>query len=778
MGERLGVRLAGALLISPWMMAAAWAKPADGAAQAEPYARAQPQTADIIVTARKRAESLQDAPVAITAISKELLVNNGLTSLTDVASLAGGGVVIAQAGVTTTLSIRGVSSDSTNTGFDQTVGVVIDGVFYDRARWVNQGFTDMAQVEILKGPQALYFGRSAVAGAINITTANPTDRFEASATAGYEFAAREVYAEGYVSGPLTSTLKARLALRASDSEGPWKNRSVSLPDKHFGATNDRLARLTLLWQPSSNFEASLKLQGSRLRDQGIAVYSQLFNCRGPSAASTGPITGIPSQVGIEPYPVQDNCKLDDEIDVNRAPPGVNLPDPFSKLTTKAATLKLAYDADGITVTSVTGLNHYRYDYGTGLISSGGLITATEGESNRAFTQELRVATDLPGPLNILAGANYQRSRFYHDNVSQLFLPPPDPIDGRNVSQDHFSRQRGTSWSVFGELTYDITPQLQVAGGVRYTKERKRSRYEITYTNPGQFFFFLPQGTVITDNFSDDAITPQVTLTYKPSDELTFYGSYRTGFLPGGFSHGGTPQAGLTPADFTFDSEKAKGFEIGVKSTLFDRRLRANFTAYSYKYTDLQVSIYLPASAAFITGNAGSARTRGAEAELSFVATPNLTLRGTANYNDGEFLNSLGPCYDNQSAAQGCDPATGSQDLSGKPLPRAPKWTLSGGFDYRQPVGDLALNLGANLNYSGRYQLEPTVDPELAQRAFARLDANIGIGSADGRWKFSVIGRNLTNQAIGVFGATRGFTHDRLAVIQRLREVRAQLSVRY
>lgn len=735
-------------------------------------------SADIIVTARKRAESLQDAPVAITALSAQKLNDNNLTSLTDVASIAGGGVVIAQSGVTTTLSIRGVSSDSTNTGFDQTVGIVIDGVFYDRARWVNQGFMDMAQVEILKGPQALYFGRSAVAGAINITTAGPTDRLEASITGGYEFDGREIYGQGYISGPLSDTLGARLAFRASDSQGSWHNLSTSLPDKHFGAADEQSARLTLEWKPSSQFEANLKLQYGRLKDQGIAVFSQLFNCKGPSVTNVDVITGIPGAVGIEPYPVRDDCKLNRKINVDRAPPGIAFPDPYSKLVSKAGTLRMAYKGDGYTVTSVTGVNRYDYDYATGLISSGGLITASEDEMNRAITQEIRVDTDFDGPVNLLFGGNYQDAKFTHGNANQLFLPPPDPVDGRNISHTHFSRQDGTSWSIFGEITYDITPQLQLAAGARYTHESKNSRFVVDYVNPGQTFIFLPEGTVIADRFRDEAVSPQITLTYKPTEDVTLYGSYRTGFLPGGFSHGGTPQTGLAPSDFTFDSEKAKGFEAGIKSVLFDRSLTANLTAYSYKYTNLQVSIYLPASAAFITGNAGEARTQGVEAELNWQATPELALRGFANYNDGEFRNSRGPCYSGQSVAQGCDAVTFDQDLSGKSLPRAPRWTLAAGANYRQPIGNMVFSLGADLNYSGKYQLEPTSDPELVQDSYVRLDANIALETDDGRWKAALIGRNLTDQAIGVFGATRGFTNDSLMVLQRFREVRLQLSYKY
>lgn len=733
---------------------------------------------DIIVTARKRAESLQDAPVAISVVSAQKLNQNALTSLTDVASIAGGGVIIAQAGVTTTLSIRGISSDSTNIGFDQTVGIVIDGVFYDKARWVNQGFMDMSQVEILKGPQALYFGRSAVAGAINITTAGPTDKFEAAATVGYETEGREIYTEGFVSGPITDTLGGRIAVRLSDSEGPWNNKALSLPDKRFGATNDKSARVTLDWKPTDQFEATLKLQAGLLKDEGMQPYTQLFQCRGPGVANPFVVTGIPGNVGIEPFPTQDDCKLNKNVDVNTAPPGVAIRDPYSRQESLSGSLKMAYKADNYTLTSVTGWNRYEWGYATGLISSGGLITASEDETNRAFSQELRLDTDFDGPLNVLFGGNFQDAKFFHANANQLFLPPPDPADGRNISHTHFSNQDGTSWSIFGEVSYDITPKLQAAAGVRYSDESKKSRFVVDYVNPGQFFFFLPQGTIITDDYDDDATSPQFTLTYKATPDLTAYASYRTGFLPGGFSHGGTPQFGLSPSDFTFESQKAKGFEVGLKSYLFDRKVAANLAAYHYKYTDLQTSIYLPASAAFITGNAGDAETTGVEAEVSWSVTPEFSLNGNLNYNKGEFDNARGPCYTAQSAAQGCDPVTIDQDLSGKPLPRAPEWTAQLGADYRRPIQNFVFSAGANANYSDKYQLEPTANPDLVQDSFVRVDANLGIETADGHWKAAFIGRNLTNEPIAVFGATRGFTFDNLAVIQRLREMRFQLTYRY
>ncbi|OCC23317.1 hypothetical protein MB02_11825 [Croceicoccus estronivorus] len=731
----------------------------------------------IVVTARKRAESLQDAPIAIAALDASALENNNLSSLTDAASLAGGGVVIANTGITTTLSIRGVSSDSTNTGFDQTVGIVIDGVFYDRSRWANLGFMDMAQIEILKGPQALYFGRSAVAGAINITTAGPSDKFEAGATVGYEFAGKEFYGEGFLSGPLTETLGARLAFRLSDSKGAYKNTSFSNPSKHFGGAEEQAARLTLDWDVTSRFNATVKLQYARRRDDGIGVYSQLFNCKGPGVANPYVVTGMPGMIGLEPYPVQDDCKLNRTVNVDLAAPGTDIGGPYSELEAVSASLKLAYEGDGVTVTSISAYSDYDYGYATGLIASGGLITAADDESNKALYQELRVASDFDGPFNFLVGANYQHSRFRYANLNQLLLPPPDPADGRNISQDHFSKQKGDGWSAFGEVTFNMAQGLELAAGARYSKERKDSRYTLTYVNPGQTFFFLPEGTVLEDKFRDDRWSPQVTLSYKPNNNLMIYGAYRTGFLPGGFSHGGTPSAGLSPADFTFDSETAKGFEAGIRSTLAGGKVQANLTAYSYRYSNLQVSIYQPATASFITGNVGNSITKGIEAELDWYPTTGLSFRGFANYNIGETRKTRGQCYNAQTAADGCQLSDFTQDLSGRPLPRAPRWTFSLGTNYEQPIGnDVTFQVGATLNYSGRYYVEPTLNPELVQDDFFRLDANVGVET--GPWKVALIGRNLTNQAIASFGAIRGFTNDALFTLQPFREVQLQLSYRY
>jgi len=260
--------------------------------------------------------------------------------------------------------------------------------------------------------------------------------------------------------------------------------------------------------------------------------------------------------------------------------------------------------------------------------------------------------------------------------------------------------------------------------------------------------------------------------------MTIFASYKTGFLPGGFSLGATPQAGLELEDFQFDSQEVEGFEIGFKTRLLDDRLSVDVIAYDYEFTDLQVNLYVPATASFVVGNAGEANTTGVEAGLRWQATENLMLRSSASYNNGEYADYRSQCYTLQTAAQGCDPLTNTQDLDGASLPRAPEFTFGVGMMYTVPLAFGNLSLAADANWSDEYQLETTNSPYLVQESFWRMDASIALESCDGHWRAMLIGRNVTDETITSFGATRGFTNDQLAELMPLRQVSAQVTYRF
>lgn len=739
---------------------------------------------EIVVTARKRAETLETAPVAITALSGRQLQQYNITRMEDMSSLAGGGVLISKNGVSPTISIRGVSSDATNAGFDQSVGIIIDGVFYDRSRWTQQGFFDVAQVEVLKGPQSLYFGKSTVAGALALSTANPGKEFEGSATLGREFDAKGWFGEGVVSGPLTDTLGARLAVRASKTDGWLENTAPVIGSKDFGGEDEKTARLTLQWDPSEDVSVNFKVQVANNKDDGPATRAQLYNCRGGSGTT---VTGVPTDLQgpgfFAAYPIVgfEDCKLNDTVSVFAGPPGLEFAQrPEGETDAALASLKVDWDVGSWTITSVTGWNDYQVDDTTGYISSQGLISAIQTEKNTAFSQELRALSDFDGPVNFLFGVNYQTTDFRFDNASQIILAIPDPRNGRAASQDHTATQDGESKSAFGEVTWDINDQWRLSAGARFTREEKDPKYDLTFVNQWfgilfPFPFWLPEGTVFQDKFSDDDVSPQATLEWRPQDGMTVFASYKTGFLPGGFSLGATPQAGLTLKDFQFESEEVEGWELGFKSKMLDDRLSLDVIGYDYKFTNLQVNLYVPATASFIVGNAGEATTTGLEANLRWQATDNFALRASATYNKGEYGGYRTQCYTLQTAAQGCDAATGTQDLDGKPLPRAPEHTFGIGGIYTADVGFGTLSLGADAYWSDEYQIETTNNPFLVQDSYWRVDASIGLESPDGHWRGMLIGRNLTDEVITSFGATRGFSTDQLAELMPLRQVSAQLT---
>ncbi len=737
---------------------------------------------EVVVTARKRDETLESAPVAIRALSGRELNDYNITKIEDMATLAGGGVIIADSGVSPTMSIRGVSSDATNAGFDQSVGLVIDGVFYDRSRWTSQGFFDAAQVEILKGPQALYFGKSTVAGALVLTTNDPTPEFEGSITGGYEVEAEQWYTEGFVSGPVTDTLGARLALRYSDSQGWLENQSPTDSGADFAAEEEFMGRLTLQWDPSDSFSANFKIQAVEQETDGPATRGQLYNCRGPSPAGTT-ITGIPADLALTNgafFPIADDCKLNDKITVYPGPPGLGFGEPQGDFESVMTSLSMDWEIGNWTVTSVTGWNDYTLKDETGYVAAQGNITADQKETNESFSQEIRALSNFSGPLNFLAGINYQDTEFQFRNASQIILAIPDTRNGRAASQDHIATQDARSVSAFGEVVWDITDQLTLSAGARYTDEEKDAEYDLFFVNEWfeiifGFPFWLPEGTLIEDDFSDDNVSPQVTLEWNPSEGMHFFASYREGFLPGGFSLGATPQAGLTLEDFQFDSEEVEGFEVGFKTRMLDDSLSLDVVAYDYEFTNLQVNLYVPETASFVVGNAGEALTKGVEANLRWQANSYLQLSAFATYNDGEYANYRSQCYTLQTAAQGCDPATNTQDLDGKSLPRSPEYTFGVGGYLMYPVGDLVFSLRSDIFWSDDYQLETTNSPFLVQDSYTRIDASAAVETADGRWRFALIGRNLTDEDIGVFGATRGFTNDSLATIQRLRSYGAEVT---
>jgi outer membrane receptor protein involved in Fe transport len=254
------------------------------------------------------------------------------------------------------------------------------------------------------------------------------------------------------------------------------------------------------------------------------------------------------------------------------------------------------------------------------------------------------------------------------------------------------------------------------------------------------------------DFDDDEWSPEVTLTWRPTDDLTFWTAYKSGYKSGGFSTNTVISVQSTPESLTFQPETADGGEFGIKSTWLDGTLRVNATAYYYKFDDIQISVFNAALVSFSVDNAASATTTGFEVESTYLLTDNLTVRAQLGYNEGEydkFKNAS--CYGGQTPAQGCNPVPGGtppfqQDLSDEDLTRAPEWQGSIGFDYQRQIFANWLFMGAaEAIFTDEFQTNTNNNPLSVQDSFWRYNARLGLQTMDGTWDISVIGRNLDDE---------------------------------
>ncbi|AXB76068.1 TonB-dependent receptor [Novosphingobium sp. P6W] len=733
---------------------------------------------DIIVTARKRQETAQDVPVAVTAISAEQIANRDVTSVEKITAIAPQfSVGRASNGSGAQLTLRGIGSSSTSIGIEQSVAVVVDGAYYGQGRVIQEGFFDLARVEVLKGPQALFFGKNATAGVISITTADPTAKPEFMIKGGYEFKSQQYRVEGYASMPLTDTLGVRLAARYTKMDGGYyRNEADTInyteldsatgnftthtaePAKRKAPGEEEfLARATLKWEPTDRLTVNLKgtMDVSTVNNSSWNYVA--FRC---GNGETSQLNGY--ACGKDFVSHQNNMPADIAANYPYAKKDGSL---YNKYRSAGGTLNVTYDADLLQVSSVTNYqwNNNRWACACDFQSAGsengiGPTWATENSSWKAFSQELRALTQFDGPFNMMVGMLYQKTQRDFDQfvltggVSNSAAP-----DGfQYVTTAKSSFTKGETMAVFGQATYKILSNLELAAGVRYSDETKNSYFTQPYNNPLVLGIFRDQNDPdglgeVTARQHFQNWSPEATLTWKPTSDLMVYGAFKTAYKSGGFSNGGINSKFSTDptADLTFDPEKAQGFELGFKSTLLSNQLRFNVTAFNYKYSNLQVDFFNSPIFAFQTLTA-DARTKGIEVEWQFA--PNgiagFDIHGSINYDKARYTDfPLAPCFAGQTPGEGCNLSGNSrQDLSGEQLSVAPKWTGNLGINYEVSIGS-ANKLGLNIDskYSASYLASGFGNPLSRQSKYVTIDAGLRFGAEDDNWQLALIGKNLTNQ---------------------------------
>jgi iron complex outermembrane receptor protein len=761
---------------------------------------------EIIVQARRQNETLQEVPVTVTVVGGEDLEKFNIVNPQGLASQVPGlNVQVGGSGSGGQLSLRGVGSSNISAAFDSAVALEIDGVIVSSMRLLQAGFFDMQQIDVLRGPQSLFFGKSATAGVLALRSANPTPNWEVGMRANYEFEEKGYLINGFISGPITDTLGIRLAAQYNDiDEFQLMQPGTPAVNQNRGLT-DFIGRLTLQWNPSDRFSANLKVQYNRNTNDG-AIGTAEIGCGRNGVAD--PIVLLGGAVTI---PAGYNCNSFDQRyflpDTAAAlASGVPTPSaaagrngvPFGETDIWFGRLQFDLDlSDSLTLTSVTGLLNMQavdfdnYSYGgffpgpNGTRLPGGVGTSDPINSLEQYTQELRLASDFDGGFNFMLGAFYEDRTFIFDtaqNGVNISLLARDPVTGFTYDWDKTHTTKTEAVSLFGSLMFDITDKLELSGGLRWTDETKVQTIAVPYLHtflqgPG---FVRPGFFSGPINFEDSNVSPEVTLRYQATDDLNIFASFKTGYKSGGIDNSALPSNSLSQAALSgnfgaliYDSESAIGGEIGFKSQWANRSFTFNATAFYYVFTDLQVQNFNAVTVQFATSNAGELTTKGIDFESRWnTPVEGLSLAANLSYLDAEytdtFIQPLG---------------ISTVDLNGRRASQSPEWTGNFQADWKIPLSDsLEISLSGNAAYNSGYITDEATLNDYVQPSFWLIDSNLSIGHPDGKWRLSLIAANLTDEIFVITSGGRPFlpaTGDDIVMTQnRGRQLFAEVSFRF
>ncbi len=729
---------------------------------------------EIVVTARKAAESLQDVPVTVTAISDETIDQLGLDDASELTNLipnltiqkggTGGGGMI---------RLRGIGSSAISSAFDTAVAFNIDGIQVNSSKYMFHNMFDLGQIEVLKGPQSLYFGKSASAGVVTLRSNDPGSEFEASLGGSYEFEEAGSKYEAVISGPLTDTLGARLALKWSEVDEiarnnatpanwgsiaaggpPYLGADTQGPRNDYRGEESRDMRATVVWAPSDRLLVNFKGLYSEYETDG---YSYMLDvaCVGDTAQDTALplIEGYTVPSGLDCDPTDGVVQLGDipEIEGAGTPRGRV---PFYDSEVASLGLTIDYNlTDDLTLTSVTGwiendveaLDGASYDVNA---SPGSLQEDTRREN---YSQEFRLSRNSGGFFDYTLGAFYQTREIdfvaNHTTTSPAIVFGPDST-GYTAGYLKVHETEADAYSLFFSTTFRPTDTVEITAGARYSDEEHENTITVprVHESLSGFGLFLPSGSRITGlEFEDDSIDPEVSVKWQVADEVNLFAVYKSGFKSGGIDNSAlpTPDLPVTAGDLlVFDSETVDGFEVGMKSDLLDQTLRFNATVYLYTYEDLQTQEFDLDAFNFVTLNAGEVESRGAELETVWL-TPyeGLVFDLRLAYSDSEYTDDFFV-----TGETNLDPETGLENMKGRQIQGNSYWSGNASLNYERSLTSLPidLNLGLFASYRSKFQAGIfSNSPD--QGDFWKFDATVGVSSTDGQWELALIAQNLEDE---------------------------------
>ncbi len=744
---------------------------------------------EIVVTATKRASNLQDVPISVGVVNNEFIDTFDIRDMSDVQNFVPG-LQVQQTFGSWAVRIRGLGSGITNLAFDSSVPVYIDDVYCGRGKCMESAFLDVERIEVARGPQGALFGKSTIAGAISTVSSRPTDEFSAEVHIGAELEHGGYTTEGFISGPLSETVRARLALKSSDLDGYTDNIFL---DREDGDTEINAARLGIEWDISDNTSLYFKYETGESNSEGRN--NQLVRPGAMSSVTTDSLA---------------EYKGDDTRSVSTGEPEED----FYDYQWNSATLNLETAIADHTVMAVAAYWEYENDWFLDVDGHPEAIlnTALYDDYDQT-TLELRVLSPTGGTIEYIAGVWYQESDLTTRQLS-LFHPffwqalTRNPISvGVNIPplslafttgsgmDRNFSRDT-EAWSAYGQVTWNVSDSFRIIADLRYTDEEQEAIGQAWPLTFPTFNTFEPlrvlQSTaghnteyLFYQDRSDDSIDPSIRFQYEPDDNSMAYLAYAEGSKSGGLKANDaalgnqlmqrandpaylqeflgvtsiTPddiRAGVTLAQgnqiFDFEDEEAESWEIGYKSSILDGSGSLAVALFTTEFTNLQTSNY--DGTQFIIGNAGSATVNGIEVEFTWQATANLRLSSSLSWIDAEYDDFVGAqCVEDENGAPAnsdCEipsgTMTGTENQEGEPLERSPDMEVNVSALWESRITDsMMFRTSVSAYYSDEYFVQPTQATYSTQDSFTKWDARIALGAMDNGWEIAVIGRNLGDE---------------------------------
>lgn len=686
------------------------------------------QLEEVIVTAQKRQESIQEVPIAITAITGDSISNQNITSLSGLNNSLPNVQINqwASSPDSAIFTIRGIGVNDSDPYVGTTVSVVVDGVVVGVNTAALISLFDIERIEVLRGPQGTLFGANTTGGVINVVTKQPTGEYggEAQVVVGNHGRTEANVAFNF---PLTDSLAGKLSLLHTSHDGYFKN-LVNGAD--LGSTDVTSLRGYLRYE-QENYDATVIGEYVRTRN-GSQTNLNIGN--------EDMVLYVPGEVGMKPRFRRGHS------------PG--LPDQNHR-DTYGLTLTQNWSGGYGDWVSITNYREYEHDlYSDDDATTLQLLQTRRQTDHWQFSQELRNRLEIGDDLEMILGGFYFRQTYEldQDGVLDGFMP--------GMGQPQRQAQSNWSGSLFSQLYWDVSERLRVQAGVRYTHEETRatSTTALTFSPspdiPASFHDPIAPGTLIVAKGKDkwNEIGYKVGVDYSFSDATMVYGYYARGFKSGGFVGRIVVAEDIGP----FDPEYLDTIEVGFKSDFFDKRVRTNIAVFYNEYKDMQVTQNLTypngANSASIT-NAGKAASHGAELELTAFPLDNLMFSLAVAYLDAEYKE-----YDTQSL----DPTTGeliAVSLKGNPLINAPRWSGNISMNYSLPMLGGVTDFFLQTTHSAPKFSNYTAFPQERISEITLVNAKLSWTPIDERWSIGVYGRNLTDKhyMAQVLWSAPGFT---------------------